>query len=128
MTTEAFETRAAAIAEILRTHQYDEGADGQYPGRCFCGTQMGDQDEHQAIAIVEAGWKPAAQPPTADPWRLADDLIQQWADRGVVTLGQIGQDAADAFGGEDDIVFRAARVAAEWALALSGARAGEATA
>lgn len=51
-----FYAHVEAVAEILRTHQYDDGGRPEWSDRCFCGTPMGDQERHQAIAIVEAGW------------------------------------------------------------------------
>lgn len=57
-TEEAWTARQTEVAEILRTHQYDEGVDGQYPGRCFCGNAMGDQEEHQAAALIQCGLVP----------------------------------------------------------------------
>lgn len=43
------------IAEILRTHQFDES---RLDGYCFCGNPMGDQDEHQADALIQDGIVP----------------------------------------------------------------------
>lgn len=54
--TDEWKAARDSIANMLRTHQFDEGVGDKFPGRCFCGTQMGDQEEHQAIALLEAGW------------------------------------------------------------------------
>jgi hypothetical protein len=58
-----YNARVHQIAEVLRTHQYDEGTDGRYSGRCFCGNQMGDQENHQAMALIQDGLVPLHQPP-----------------------------------------------------------------
>jgi hypothetical protein len=77
-----FDKNVAIIANILRTHQYDEGVGDKYPGRCFCGNQMGDQENHQAIAIVEAGWKPPrGATPVPDPDMISVRLNMMLASR-----------------------------------------------
>lgn len=51
--------RRNALAEVLRSHQHDDSRVGDL---CHCGGVMGDIDEHQATAVVEAGWAPAETP------------------------------------------------------------------
>lgn len=67
-----YDEKMQQVANVLRTHQFDEGVGDKFPGRCFCGNQMGDQEEHQAMALIQDGIVPVDEMEALD-YRSGDD-------------------------------------------------------